>query len=172
MRTLVFATLMCVAAMSAKAHVITSETINDVYENVSSKQNSDYFYNAEKTGNDITTVFVYKNNSFNGLETLSHHLKYEYTYAADGTLTSKVTYRWADSQSNWICADRYEYTIANGKYYAEYSRYNLATNSFDQPTEKMVYTLTSADSINNVSSYHRNSPFSTYKLDSETTISK
>ena len=56
---------------------------------------------------------------------------YSYTYAADGTLTSRVTYRWNDEQSSWVCANRYDYTVAGGIYCVEYSRYNHLANRFD-----------------------------------------
>ena len=55
--------MMCVAAMSAKAQVLTSKTINNVYEAVTNQTNSDYAFNAEWTGKDITTMYVYKKDS-------------------------------------------------------------------------------------------------------------
>ena len=55
--------MMCVAAMSAKAQVLTSKTINNVYEAVNNQTNSDYAFNAEWTGKDITTMYVYKKDS-------------------------------------------------------------------------------------------------------------
>ena len=68
---------MCVAAMSAKAQVITSETVNHIYsEAVSDKANSDFCFNAERTGNDITTMYVYqKTQDRKGNVTLTPHLK-------------------------------------------------------------------------------------------------
>ena len=81
MKKFVFATLMCVAAMSAKAQVLTSETVNNVYEAVSNKADGDYCYNAERKGKDITTMFVYqKATNSKGDITLKPHLKYEYDY--------------------------------------------------------------------------------------------
>ena len=171
MKKLVFATLMCVAAMSAKAQVLTSETVNHVYEAVTNKNNAEFVFNAELTGNDITTMYVYKKNSNRkGVVTLKPQLKYEYCYASDGMLTSRTTYRWADSQNAWTCSSRYDYTLDNGKYCAEYSIYNHSANCFDQPVEKMVYFLMPYDSANYVSYYHRNYPTSPYHLVSETFI--
>lgn len=171
MKKLVFFTMMCVAAMSAKAQVLTSETVNNVYEKVINQTEGDFYYNAEMTGKDITTMYVYKNNCCrNGQVTLMPHLKYEYTYAADGTLTSRVAFRWVESQNDWVCAARFDYTLADGKYSAEYSRYNHTTNSFDQPTEKMVYSLMPGDSVNYVSCYYRDNPSSLFQLISETAV--
>ena len=56
MKKLVFATLMCVAAMSAKAQVITSKTVNNVYEEVINQKDGSFVYNAEQDGNGNITV--------------------------------------------------------------------------------------------------------------------
>ena len=87
MKKLVFATLMCVAAMSARAQVLTSETVNHIYsETVFNTTNGDYCFNADKNGNDITTLYVYQKVSGpKGNVTLIPHLKHEYDYAATNT---------------------------------------------------------------------------------------
>ena len=173
MKKLVFATLMCVAAMSAKAQVLTSETVNHVYsEAVSDKTNNDFCFNAERKGNDITTMYVYQKARDNkGNVTLTPHLKYAYDYATDGTLNSRVTYRWNDRQDDWECNYRYDYILIDEIYYAEYSRYNHKTNGFDQPTDMMVYTMYPDDSISHVVSYHRDRPSAPFQLISEIAVS-
>lgn len=172
MKKLVFATLMCVAAMSARAQVLTSETVNHIYsEAVFNTTNGDYCFNADKKGNDITTLYVYQKVSGpKGNVTLIPHLKHEYDYASDGKLNNRVTYRWNDRQEDWECISRYEYTLTDEIYYTEYSRYNHRTKSFDQPTDMMVYTLYPDDSINHVASYHRNSPSAPFQLISEISV--
>ena len=171
MKKFVFATLMCIAAMSAKAQVLTSETVNNVYEAVSHQTNNEFVFNAEWTGKDITTMYVFKKSSSpKGIVSLKPHLKYEYSYATDGTLNSRTTYRWADSQNGWTCAARYDFTLAGGKYCTEYSRYNHTTDSFDMPVEMMIYSLTPYDSIDCISCYHRDHQTSQFQLVSETLI--
>ena len=171
MKKLVFATMMCIAAMSAKAQVLTSETVKNVYEEVSNKADSKFLYNADFTGNDITTMYVYKANVGRGdMLTLTPYLKYDYTYAVDGTLASKVTYNWNDCLNNWTCAARHDYTVDSAKYSVEYSRYNPITECFDQPTDKMVYSLMPNDGVSNVSSYHRVDSSSQFQLISEILI--
>ena len=163
MKKLVFATMMCVAAMSANAQVLTSETVNNSYENAVTQADGDYAFNAEMTGKDITTMYVYKkNNNRKDMTLLKPYMKYDYTYAADGTLASRVTYRWEDG--SWKCAARYDYNLDGGKYTAEYSLFNPVANRFDEPQEKMVYTMMPDDSVNYVSSYQRNKFSSRYKL--------
>ena len=170
MKKIVFATLMCVAAMSAKAQVLTSETVNHIYEVVSNQTNSDFVYNAEKKGNDITTMYVYKICKDHGMMSLKPHVKYAYSYAADGTLTSRVVSRWIESQNDWICTARYDFSLADGKYCAAYSHYNHAASRFDEPVEKMVYSLMSDGIVNLVSYYLRNHPSSHFELVSETVV--
>lgn len=170
MKKIVFATLMCIAAISAKAQVLTSETVNHVYETVSNQPNSKFAFNVEKTGNDITTMYVYKTYNDNGVLILKPQVKYDYSYATDGTLTSRIISRWTDSQNKWICTARYDFTFTDGKYYTEYSRYNHATKCFDQPVEKMVYSLMSDDIVNLVSCYQRNNSSSQFELVCETIV--
>ena len=168
MKKFVFATLMCVAAMSAKAQVLTSKTVNNAFETMIHSSKSNFAYNVEMNGNDIATMYVYKvNTTGNDLETLKQHMKYDYTYAADGTLTSKVIYVWNNKLNNWTRAARYDYTLDLDTYTVEYSRYNHKTDSFDQPVDKIVYSLIPFDNVNNVTSYHREGSSSQFQLVSE-----
>ena len=171
MKKLVFATLMCVAAMSAKAQVLTSETVNNVYKEMTNKSKSDYAYNAERTGNDITAMYVYKQvKGAKGDVTLKPHRKYEYKYAADGTVSSKVTYLWNEEENAWNCAARHDYSLTYSTYRAEYSRYNNLKKDFEKPMDRMVYTLIPGDSVNYVSCYHRDHPKAQMQLVSETAV--
>ncbi|MBR5655968.1 MAG: DUF3836 domain-containing protein [Prevotella sp.] len=172
MKKLVFATLMCVAAMSAKAQVLTSETVNNVYETVSNKTDGKFAFNVERTGRDIHTMYVFKKAADSkGAANLTPYLKYEYSYATDGMLNSRVAYLWMDGQDSWMCTGRYDYYLDFDKYFAEYSRYNHTTENFDLPVDKMVYTLLPDNSINYVSNYHRDKPTSRFQLVSEMTVS-
>ena len=171
MKQLVFATMMCVAAMSAKAQVLTSETVNNVYEEVTNNSKSDYAFNAERQGDDITAMFVYKQvKGHKGNVTLKPHRKYEYTYDENGTLESKVTYVWNESEKNWMTAGRHDYTLTYSSYRAEYSHYNNKKQQFDQPLDRMVYSLIPGDSVNYVSTYHRETPTAQFQLVSETSV--
>ena len=171
MKKLFFAAMMCVAAMSANAQVLTSETVKNVYENVSNQADGDFCFNAEQMGNDITTMFVYqKQSNRKGDVTLKPHLKYEYDYAANGTLNSRVTYRWNDMKRDYEYSARYDYTLDNDNYYAEYSRYNSLKGCFDQPVDKMVYTLSPIDNISHVVCYHRDRPSDSFQKISDTAV--
>ena len=151
MKKIIFAIIIAIAsALSAHAQVLTSETINNVYEKMTHQSKSDFVFNAEWTDKDITTMYIYKKSTdINGVLTLKPHLKYEYSYAEDGTLISRVAYRWTDNQNLWVCTGRHEYTLFADTYYAEYSRYNHTTNSFDEPVDKMVYILNPMHQDNN-----------------------
>ena len=171
MKTLFIATLMCVAAMSAKAQVLTSETVKNAYEEVANQPKSDFAFNAEYTGNNITTMFVYvKKGGGREMLTLTPSMKYEYSYDVDGKLTNKVTYRWDDCMNCWACASRHDYILDNGNYTVTYSRFNQQKNSFDEPVEKMVYSLIPFDNVNYVSYYQREDSSSQLQLISETQV--
>jgi len=168
MKKFVFATLMCIAAMSAKAQVITSEAVKNAYETASTQPKSDFVFNADYTDSTLTTMYIYKKNETGkDFQTLTPFKKYEYAYAADGTLTSKVTYQWDADIHRWNCASRHDYTLEAGKYSVVYSIYNAKTNKFEQPVDKMVYSLDPYADTSNVKIYHRNNSTSPLQVVSE-----
>jgi hypothetical protein len=168
MKKLFFAIMMCIASVTANAQVLTAETVNDVYEKSVRETKGDFAYNAEWTENKITTMYIYKKRySDNGELILRPHLKYDYSYAADGTLTSRVASRWTGCQDNWDCIARYDYNLSDDKYTIEYSRYNPVSGKFEQPFEMMVNILTPTNDINYISYYQRNIPTDTFDLDNE-----
>ena len=141
MKHLVLAILMCIAALGAKAQVLTSETVKNGYETAVNMLESDFCFNADYTGDDITTMYVYQKNVDRKNILLTPHRKYDYTYAADGTLTSKVTSQWDGMNYRWNIVSRHDYNLTSDTYSIEYSLYNKKTNSFEQPVDKMNYTL-------------------------------
>ena len=88
MKHLVLAILMCIAALSAKAQVLTSETVKNGYETVVNMPESDYVFNADYTEDDITTMYVYQRNDEGKDILLTPYRKHEYTYATDQRDTS------------------------------------------------------------------------------------
>ena len=172
MKQLVFAAMMCVAAMSAKAQVLTSETVKNSYETVINLPESDFAYNADYTGDDITTMYVYQK-SVDGKDfKLTPYRKYEYTYAPDGTLTSKVSSQWDDMNMRWAIASRHDYTLNNDTYGIEYSHYNKQSDSFEQPVDKMVYSLQPYSDVHNISHYRRQDTSTPYQLISEIQVNE
>jgi hypothetical protein len=173
MKQLVIAILMCIAAISAKAQVLTSETVKNGYEKVVNMPESDFVFNADYTGDDITTMYVYqKNVDTKDMVQLTPHRKYEYTYAADGTLTSKVTSQWDDMNNRWTIASRHDYILNHDTYSIEYSHYNKNANSFEQPVDKMVYTLQPYSDVHNISHYQRQDSSTPYQLISEIQVTE
>ena len=155
MKKLVFATLMCVAAMSAKAQVITSKTVNNVYEEVINQKDGSFVYNAEQDGNgNITVLNVYSEETLRkGGVSLNPVCRYQYAYNADGTLNSCKKYVWR--HSDWQCAGQYDYTLTGDSYQVEYSRWNADKASFDQPFGKMTYQLLPDETVTSIASYYR-----------------
>ena len=176
MKHLVFATLMCISALSAKAQVLTSETVKKGYETAVNMPESDFCYNADYTEDDITTMYVYqksgdsKNYQKSGDSKnvqLTPYRKHDYTYAADGMLTSKVTSQWDDMNNCWTIASRYDYSLDRDIYSIEYSHFNNKANSFEQPVDKMIYTLQPYSDVHYISHYRRQDSSTLYQLISE-----
>ena len=173
MKKFVFATLLCIAAMSAKAQVITSEAIQKAYESATTQPKSDFAFNADYTDENLTTMYVYKKNEVRqDLVTLTPFKKYEYNYANDGTLTSKVTYQWDSCNNLWACASRHDYELDDDKYSVAYSIYNANTKSFDAPNDKMVYSLLPCDDVSTVTSYHRDNSTLPFQIISEIQVAE
>jgi len=172
MKQLVFATLMCLASMNANAQVLTSETVKNSYETVTNKPESDFLYNVDYTGDDITTMYVYQKSADGKDILLTPYRKHDYTYASDGTLTSKVTSQWDDTHNRWTIASHYIYSLDNDTYSIEYSHYNTKTQRFEQPVEKMVYTVQPTSDVHNISHYRRQDSSTPYQLISEMQVTE
>ena len=173
MKQLLIAILMCITAIAGKAQVLTSETVKNGYETVVNMPESDFAFNADYTGDDIATMYVYeKIVDRKDMVLLTPHRKYEYTYSADGMLTSKVTFQWDDMNYRWTIASRHDYILNNDTYSIEYSHYNKNANSFEQPVDKMVYTLQPYSDIHNISHYRRQDSSTPYQLISEIQVTE
>jgi len=173
MKHLLIAILMCMAAITGKAQVLTSETVKNGYETVVNMLKSDFAFNADYTGDDITTMYVYqKKVDTKDMVLLTPHRKYEYTYAADGTLTNKVTSQWDGMNNRWTIASRHDYILNDDTYSVEYSYYNNKTNSFEQPVDKMVYSLQPYSDVHNISYYRRQDSSTPYQLISEIQVTE
>ena len=63
MKTLVLSAMMCLAAMTSTAQVITADIVNNSYQSVATSNDGQYAYNVNCDDNDyITTMYVYKKN--------------------------------------------------------------------------------------------------------------
>jgi hypothetical protein len=153
--------MMCLMAMASEAQVITSATVNKVYEEVSADASNGFVYNAEYDDNGcIIAQDVYRNvpcgkSDLNLIPTLRYH----YAYHADGTLASRTKYEWRGGK--WQCYGKLDYTLSDGRYTVEYSRWNRKKSDFDLPCGQMTYTLLANDEVTSVACYyrhHKNSP--------------
>ncbi len=154
MKQLVLISVMCLSTMFAKAQVMTSETISNVYSSIAAEDKDKFAYNGEYDDNGrITEMTVYKKKSSrNGQEGLKPYCQYQYEYTSDGLLNARTKYVWRKNQ--WQCFGRHEYMLKRGYYVASYSRWNKKASGFDAPVEKIVYTLLPDNSISQISYYH------------------
>ena len=161
MKKLFVCSMMCLMAMASEAQVITSATVNKVYEEVSADTSNGFVYNAEYDDNGcIIAQDVYRNvpcgkSDLNLIPTLRYH----YAYHADGTLASRIKFEWRGGK--WQCYGKLDYTLSDGRYTVEYSRWNRKKSDFDLPCGQMTYTLLANDEVTSVACYyrhHKNSP--------------
>ena len=86
--------MMCLAAMTSTAQVITSDIVNISYLSVATASDGKFAYNVECDDNDyITTMNVFNKTVLqNGDIELKPSCRYEYDYASDGMLLSRTIY--------------------------------------------------------------------------------
>lgn len=154
MKQLVLISVMCLSTLFAKAQVMTSETVNNIYASISGDEKAKFAYNGEYDDNGkMMTMTVYQKEYYrNGQEGLKPVCRYQYEYDKDNLLKNRIKYVWKKDQ--WQCIGRHEYTLSTGYYIASYSRWNKKTSDFDAPVEKLVYTLLPDNSICQINYYH------------------
>ena len=164
MKTLALSAMMCLAAMTSTAQVITSDIVNNAYLSVATASDGKFAYNVECDENDyITTMNVFNKTVLqNGDIELKPSCRYEYDYASDGMLLSRTMYVWKNE--GWQCVGQLQYSLTDDLYTVEYSRWNQNTTRFDPASEMMTYTLMPDNTAYNVSCYHRNHNAKSYQL--------
>lgn len=164
MKKLFIAAMMCLTTLFVQAQVITSETINAHYLSAIKGSQKLFAYNAESDDDgNITTMYVYKKRvQNNGDLSLEPVCSYHYEYAPDGELTSRTMYLWTIDR--WECARKLEFMLIADLYVVEYSRWNEETGTFDEPVEKISYTLNPDSSVHEVCHYLREQKGSPYQL--------
>ena len=155
MKKFMISSMMCLMAMTSNAQVMTSATVDKVYNTVSQTPDAEFVYNADRDADgNIAEMVVYQEQpQRKGSFTLKPVHRYQYTYAADGMLTSRTKYVWHKNQ--WQCAGRHNYSLDGGCYTATYSRWNKKKAQFDMPVGQITYTLLPDESIASVACYSR-----------------
>ena len=106
-----------------------------------------FAYNEVMNGNQVESQIVYKveNGKF-----LQNHLKYNFTYDAQGRTIQKEALKWNESEQafeRFYCLN-YNYTEAGTD--VEYALWDNKTNAYSDVKEKAVY-LQAGDDINYLS---------------------
>ena len=161
--------MMCLTALTTEAQVITRETINSVYESAAANDNGNFVYNAEYQDDAIATLYVYrKHTDRSGRLTLSPAVMHQYDYDREGRLLSRTTMQWRNGQ--WHPDRRLDYQLAIGAYTVTCSHWNNVTATFDQPCDKMTYTMLTDTMVNDIFSYHRERPTDSFELTSQVVV--
>ena len=170
MKKLLICSMMCLMTLVAKAQVLTSATVQKVYESVTTDVDNGFAYNAECDGDGrIIAMEVYRKKLQRKVGvTLIPVCRYLYTYTADGLLSSRIKYVWR--RNTWRCFARHDYSLTDYLYSVDYSRWNRKKNTFDEATGKMTYTLLPDRTVSNIACYcrhHKNAPL---KLEWQTEV--
>lgn len=170
MKKMMISMMMCLMALASGAQVMTSVTIDKVYKKLTMASDSGFAYNAAYNDDgDIVAMDVYKKKPLlKGDDRLVPVCRYQYTYASDGLLSSRIKYVWR--RNGWQLSGRHDYTRVDGLYTVTYSRWNRKKANYDQPLGMMAYSLLPDESIYSVAYYHRHRKDAAMELEWQTRI--
>ena len=170
MKKMMIFSMMCLMAMAAKAQVLTSATVNKVYQSAIKESGDEFAYEAESDADGIiTTMYVYqKKNQHDGTIDLKPVCRYQYAYTTDGLLSSRVKSVWR--RGDWQQFGRHNYTLTDDSYTVEFSRWNRKTDTFDNPLAKMTYTLLPDETVGSIACYTRHGKNGTLELDWQSAV--
>ena len=170
MKKLVFATILCLTAMAAQAQIITKDIVAKLYEDAVTNEQSEFAYNAEYEGDAISTLYVYNKVGRKKNLELRPVFMYQYNYDADGLLLCRTKYGWNRRTGDWQCLGRLDFSYVADSYNVEYSRWNVKLAQFDDPVDKMTYTMLPNASVNHVYCYHRDRAADDFRLCSQIAV--
>jgi len=161
---------MCLTALATEAQVMTSETVTKVYEKAKTARGGEFAYNAayDDEGRIVATDVYRKRPLRKGDVRLVPTCRYEYAYAADGLLSSRVMYVWRSDE--WRLAGRHDYRLAEATYTVTYSRWNRKAGAYDQPLGMMTYSLLPDESVYSVACYYRHHREGAMELEWQTPV--
>lgn len=165
MKKFMICSMMCLMTLISNAQVMTSATIDKIFDSASDVNGVEFFRNASRDANgQITTMEVYQNlSSDKDNAVLKPARRYLYEYDANGMLTCRTKFVWKKNQ--WKCVGRYDYSLEAGVYTATYSRWNKKKASFDEPIGQIDYTLLPDETVASVAYYNRHHGHSAMRLE-------
>ena len=162
--------MMFLTALASEAQVMTSTTVTNLYEKVTTSDGNGFVYNAEYNDRgDIIAMDVYqKRVQYKDVVRLVPSRRYQYAYAEDGLLISRMLYGW--HHGKWQLRGRHDYQLADGLYTVKYSRWNRKKANYDQPLGMMTYNLLPDESVLHVACYRRQREDAPMKLEWQTVV--
>ena len=159
---------MCLLTTATQAQTITNESVMKTYQDAVQTENSNYAYNAYIENGMLTTQYIYRKSQShrgkNDCTVLTPYVKHCYSYDAEGRLATRTTYHWNKVASDWQTSYRLDYSYQPGLNIVECSKWDAMANRFSSPTDRMVYEVKAGTDSGFVSSYHRKSGRSDFKL--------
>lgn len=111
---------------------------------VSNAKADNFAYNTTEQNGQVTSQTVYK---VEGEKYLKHHLKYEFTYDAEGRVIRKETLKWNEATRAYEKAHCLNYSYTESGTDVEYALWNAADGDYTDIREKVLY-LYAGDTVN------------------------
>lgn len=155
MKRMMILMMTCLMALATEAQVITSATVSNAYEKAAMACGGEFAYNAEYNADgDIVAMEVYRKRVRRGdVVSLRPVCRYQYVYAADGLLSSRVKQVWRSDK--WQPSGKHDYQLSDALYTVEYSCWSSREGGYGQPLSMMTYSLQPDRTVASVACYRR-----------------
>lgn len=135
--------------------------------NVISSNLPEFAYNTTTNGEQVEsqTVYTVENGKY-----LHTHLKYSYTYNADGSVSQKEVLKWSEIMQVFEKQYCLNFTYDSQENTIEYAAWDAKTDSYSDVKSKAIYQTRDSGQILNYQSYEWNKKENNWNLATEHTI--
>lgn len=112
--------------------------------------NQSFAYNSEMNGDQVKSENIYKVESG---KYLLKHLKYNFTYDAQGRISQKEVLKWNADSQNFEKQYVLNFTYSEREVTIEYLGWNAKSQDYSKAKEKAVYQISEENNVLNYLSY-------------------
>lgn len=141
--------------------------MTSVFNAFSNSNLTEFAYNTITNGERVEsqTVYIVENGKY-----LQRHLKYNYTYDADGNVSQKEVLKWSEITKVFEKQYCLNFTYSSLETSIEYVAWSAKTESYSDARAKTVYQTNDAEHSLNYISYEWNKKENTWNVASEYTM--
>lgn len=104
------------------------------------KAQENFITNEVVTNGVVTSKIIYKNSG-----QLQYHMKYDFTYNADGKVSAKEAFKWDGRRDKWVPYFKMTFTYTTENVEVEYAKWNAKDKKYNLSTEKKSYDANDAN---------------------------